>query len=191
MLNQVVGYTDTALNRNTVLESTMDNFLLKSILAETGAQIAFSNGWRYGAPVPVGKITLNDLYNIIPVNPPVSTVEITGREIWAMMEENLEHTFSRNPYNQMGGYLKRCLGLNMYFKIENSQCNRIQEFFINGKRLQMDETYLAAYVTSQGVPNKYGRNRKHDNLHAVDALKNYLKKEKHVNADIMGTVNAV
>ena len=191
MLNQVVGYTDTALNRNTVLESTMDNFLLKSILAETGAQIAFSNGWRYGAPAPVGKITLNDLYNIIPVNPPVSTVEITGIEIWAMMEENLEHTFSRNPYNQMGGYLKRCLGLNMYFKIENSQGNRIQEFFINGKRLQMDETYLAAYVTSQGVPNKYGRNRKHDNLHAVDALKNYLKKEKHVNADIMGTVNAV
>ena len=63
----------------------------------------------------------------------------------------------------------------MYFKIENSQGNRIQEFFINGKRLQMDETYLAAYVTSQGVPNKYGRNRKHDNLHAVDALKNYLK----------------
>ena len=55
MLCQVVGYTDTGLNRNTVLESTMDNFLLESLLSETGAQIAFSNGWRYGAPIPPWK----------------------------------------------------------------------------------------------------------------------------------------
>ena len=102
MLGQVVGYTDTGLNRNTVLESTMDNFLLQSLLSETGAQIAFSNGWRYGAPIPPGKITLNN--NIIPVNPPVSTVELSGKEIWMMMEENLEHLFSRDPYNQRGGY---------------------------------------------------------------------------------------
>jgi len=84
----------------------MDNFLLKSLLAETDAEIAFSNGWRYGAPIPPGEIILNDLYNIIPMNPPITPVELTGKEIWSMMEENLEHTFSRDPYNQMGGYLK-------------------------------------------------------------------------------------
>ncbi len=187
-LNQVVGYTNTALNRNTILESTMDNFLLKSILAENEAQIAFSNGWRYGAPIPIGEITLNDLYNIIPVNPPVSTVELTGKEIWMMMEENLEHTFSRDPYKQMGGYIKRCMGLNIYFKVENPKWHRIQEFFIQGKRLQMDKTYQAAYVTSQGVPNNYGKNRKQKDIHAVEALKNYLNNENHINADLLGTI---
>ena len=190
-INQVVGYTSTDLNRNTVLESTMDNFLLKGILAETGAQIAFSNGWRYGAPILTGEITLNDIYNIIPVNPPVSTVELTGKEIWMMMEENLENTFSRDPFRQMGGYLKRCIGLNMYFKLENPKWYRIQEFFIQGKRLQMDKTYQAAYVTSQGVPNKYGKNRKHKDIHAVEALKNYLNKENNINADLLGTVVAI
>jgi 5''-nucleotidase/2'',3''-cyclic phosphodiesterase and related esterases len=155
-LSQVVGYTDTGLNRNTVLESTMDNFLLKSLLKETDAQIAFSNGWRYGAPIPPGQITLNDLYNIIPVNPPVSTVELTGKEIWTMMEENFEHLFSRDPYNQMGGYLKRCMGLNLYFKVENPPGQRIQELFVKGRKIKMDETYQAVYVTSQGVPDKYG-----------------------------------
>ncbi|MCE5213143.1 MAG: bifunctional metallophosphatase/5'-nucleotidase [Methanobacterium sp.] len=191
MLDQVMGYTDTPLNRNTIMESTMDNFLLKSILSETGAQIAFSNGWRYGAPVPVGEITLNDLYNIIPVNPPVSTVELTGKEIKDMMEENLEHTFSRNPYNQMGGYIKRCLGLNIYFKIENTKGNRIQEFFINGKKLDLDETYQAAYVTSQGVPNHYGSNQNQEDLTAVEALKKYLKQEKYIKADLQGTIKAI
>lgn len=51
MLKEVVGYTDTALNRNRVLEATMDNLLLQTLLDASDAKIAFSNGWRYGAPV--------------------------------------------------------------------------------------------------------------------------------------------
>ncbi|HAS73375.1 MAG TPA: bifunctional metallophosphatase/5'-nucleotidase, partial [Clostridiales bacterium UBA8960] len=43
MLSTIVGKTDTALNRYTMLESTMDNFLLQSILEATGAELAFSN----------------------------------------------------------------------------------------------------------------------------------------------------
>lgn len=187
-LNQIVGYTDTGLNRNTVLESTMDNFLLKSLLSETDAQIAFSNGWRYGAPVPPGKITLNDLHNIIPTNPPVSTVELTGKEIWMMMEENLEHLFARDPYNQMGGYLKRCMGLNLYFKVENPHGQRIQELYIAGKKLNMDQTYRAAYVTSQGVPPIYGKKRDQLDVHAVETLLNYLSRNQPLNAELQGTV---
>lgn len=190
-LNQIAGHTLTGLNRNTVLESTMDNFLLKSLIAETGAQIAFSNGWRYGAPVPPGEITVNDLYNIIPVNPPVSMVELTGREIWMMMEENLEHTFSRDPYNQMGGYLKRCMGINLYFKVENPNGHRIQELFVRGKKLQMDNAYKVAYVTTQGVPLNYGRNREQLNFSAVENLKKYLSDNKQVKSELQGTVIAV
>lgn len=61
-LNKVVGKTNTDLNRYTVLESTMDNFLLKSLIDLTGDQIAFSNGWRYGAPIPKGDITEKNLW---------------------------------------------------------------------------------------------------------------------------------
>ena len=191
ILSQVVGYTKTGLNRNTVLESTMDNFLLKSLLAETGTQIAFSNGWRYGAPVPPGKITLNDLYNIIPVNPPVSTVELTGKEIWMMMEENLEHLFSNDPYNQMGGYLKRCMGINIYFKVENPNGYRIQELFVEGKKIKMDQTYRAVYVTSQGVPSKYGKKKNQLDVKAVKVLENYLIKNPTIKAELQGTMTVV
>ncbi len=79
-----MGETATALNRGATLETTMDHFLLQSLLESTGAQWAFSNGWRYGAPVIPGEITLNDLYNMIPMNPPISTVELTGEEMVAM-----------------------------------------------------------------------------------------------------------
>jgi len=43
-LSQIVGETSSILHRGTSLESTMDNFLLKSLIEATGAQIAFSNG---------------------------------------------------------------------------------------------------------------------------------------------------
>jgi S-sulfosulfanyl-L-cysteine sulfohydrolase len=191
-LSQVVGYTSTALNRYTVLEATMDNFLLQSLLDLTGAQMAFSNGWRYGAPIPPGPITLNDLWNIIPVNPPVSTCNLTGDELWAMMEENLERTFSRDPYKQMGGYVKRCLGINVYFKVENPYGQRVQELFVQGKRVKSDQVYRAAFVTSQGVPAKYGSNRKAWDIHAVEAMQQYLKQAaRPIEADLRGTVVAV
>jgi len=190
-LTEVVGETATALNRGTTLETTMDNFLLQALLESTEAQLAFSNGWRYGAPIVPGPITLNDLYNMIPMNPPVSTVELSGEEIKEMLEENLERTFSCDPYNQMGGYVKRCLGLNVYFKIENPSGNRIQKLFVGNEEIQADKYYSAAFVTMQGVPQKYGRNRENQSERIIDAMRKYLAKHRPVRAEIRGTFVAI
>ena len=191
MLAEIIGETQTALNRSTTLEATMDNLLLDAIADAAGTDIAFSNGWRYGAPIPVGKMTMNDLWNIIPSNPPVETVEMTGAELWAMMEENFERTFSSDPYEQMGGYVKRCRGVNMYFKIENPAGTRIQEFFAQGERVDHNATYRVAFVTEQGVSKKYGQNRRELAITAIDALKKYLAKHKDIHAELRGTVVAV
>lgn len=191
MLNKVVGKTNTDLNRNTVLESTMDNFLLKSMIDYTGAQVAFSNGWRYGAPIPKGDLSLNDLWNIIPVDPPLSTTKLTGQEIWDMMEENLERTFATDPYMQMGGFVKRAMGINLYFKIENPAGERIQRLFVQGKPIVRDKVYDAVFVTTQGVPAKYGHDRKKTDIKAVDALIRYLERHGTVEADIKGSIVAV
>ncbi|HAQ21411.1 MAG TPA: bifunctional metallophosphatase/5'-nucleotidase [Prolixibacteraceae bacterium] len=190
-LSEVVGETATALNRGTTMETTMDNFLLQALLESTEAQLAFSNGWRYGAPIIPGNITLNDLYNMIPMNPPVSTVELTGAEIKTMLEENLERTFSCDPYQQMGGYVKRCLGLNVYFKIENPSGHRIQKLFAGDEEVQSDRYYTAAFVTMQGVPQKYGRNRENRSERIVDAMRKYLTKHRPVHAELRGTFVAV
>jgi 2',3'-cyclic-nucleotide 2'-phosphodiesterase (5'-nucleotidase family) len=186
-LSEVVGETTTALNRGTTLETTMDNFLLQTLIESTGAQLAFSNGWRYGAPIVTGKIILNDLYNIIPMNPPISTIELTGEEIKTMLEENLEKTFSCDPYQQMGGYVKRCLGLNVYFKIENPPGHRIQKLFAGNEEVQPGQYYTAAFVTMQGVPQKYGRNRENGSERIIDALRAYLINHHPLHVELRGT----
>lgn len=189
--SQVVGQTATDLHRYTVLEAPMDNFLLQALQNLTGAQVAFSNGWRYGAPIPAGPVTLNDLWNIIPMNPPVSICKLTGDEIRVMLEKNLEHTFARDPYRQMGGYVKRCLGLNLYVKVENPPGQRIQELFVQNHRVKPDRVYSAVFVTPQGVPEKYGSDREHLDVTAIEALRRYLDQVSPIDADLRGTVVAV
>jgi S-sulfosulfanyl-L-cysteine sulfohydrolase len=191
MLGEVVGETSTALNRYTSLESTMDNFLLDAISDATGTQIAFSNGWRYGAPIPPGAVRMSDLWNMIPTNPNIELVDLTGAEIGEMFEDNFDKTFARDPYRQMGGYVKRCRGVSIRFKVENPVGSRIQEFFVGDERLRRDTIYTAAFVTDQGVPKKYGMNRRDTGVSAVEALRRYLAKHTSVNAGLRGTIIAV
>jgi 5''-nucleotidase/2'',3''-cyclic phosphodiesterase and related esterases len=190
-LSTVVGKTATALNRATMLETTMDNFLLQALLENTGAQLAFSNGWRFGAPIIPGEVTVNDLYNMIPMNPPISTVELTGEEIVAMLEENLERTFARDPYDQMGGYVKRSLGFNAYIKIENPPGQRVQQVFVGDERLQLGRNYPRAFVTEQGVAHKDGRNRQQHTERSIEALRTYLARHRPLRAELRGTFVAV
>ncbi len=186
-LSEVVGETATALNRGMIFEATMDNFLLQSLLSQTDAQVAFSNGWRYGAPVPIGNITLNDLYNIVPMNPPVSTVDLTGKEILLMIEDNLEKTFSSDPYQQMGGYVKRCLGLKAYIKLENPRGHRIQKLLIGNEEVQINRHYNTAFITEQAVPKECGQNRRNQSDKIIDAMLTYMAKYGPLNAESKDT----
>lgn len=188
---EVVGETRTPLFRAKVLDSTMDNLLLQSLLDETGAQMAFSNGWRYGAPVKPGPITVGDLWNIIPVNPPVSTCTLTGAELREMLEENLEHTFARDPWNQMGGYVKRSMGFHCYLKVERDSGMRIEELFVDGRHVRDEDEFDVAFVTTQGVPEKYGSNREDHDIHAIDVLREYIGSHSPVEAPERGTFAAI
>jgi 2',3'-cyclic-nucleotide 2'-phosphodiesterase (5'-nucleotidase family) len=186
-LSEVVGETIQPLDRVGMLETTLDNLLLLALKESSGTELAFSNGWRYGAPILPGKITVNDLYNIIPMNPPVMTIELTGEELTAMLEENMERTFSRDPYQQMGGYLKRALGLKAYIKAENPDGQRLQKLFVGEQPVHPEKVYQASFVTEQGVPMKYGRNRQKQAPQAVDALRSYVKRHTPLRVNLLGT----
>ncbi len=189
-LERVVGEVSTTLNRDANLESTMDNFLLAAMREAAGTPLAFSNGWRWGAPVRPGPVTQNDLYNILPMPVPISTVDLTGRELIAMLEENLERTFSADPFHQMRGYVKRCLGLTAYIKIENPPGARIQKLFIGNDEVQPDKAYRAAYLSAQAVAANYGRNRQDLRQPTHEAMLAYLDKHKPASAELRGSVVA-
>jgi sulfur-oxidizing protein SoxB len=179
--NEEIGSTGVILHRYGILCSSMDDFLLAAVAEATGCPVAFSNGWRYGAPIPAGPVTMWDFYNMVPMDPFISTVELSGKEIWEMMETNLENTFSTDPMHQMGGYVKRCYSLQLYLKIENPKGMRIQQLFIGDDLVEPDRMYQVAFVTSQGVPEKLGKNRKDTDIKTVEALKRFCLKHVVIN----------
>lgn len=114
---------------------------------------------------------MNDLWNIIPTNPPVSTVKLTGAEIRRMLEENLERTFAADPYEQMGGYVSRMRGVKLYFEAENPAGHRIDRLFAGGAPVVDDRVYPVAFVTAQGVPLRFGHERANLDIDAITALR--------------------
>ena len=78
--------------------------------------------------------------------------------------------------------------MNLYFKVENPAGQRIQEFFVDGKRLDRSKTYTACFVTAQGVPEHYGHDRRTLDINAIDALTEYLAKHDKVSAELRGSI---
>lgn len=179
-LAEVVGQSEVLLHRGTAVSAPMDDLLLAAIARTADTELAFSNGWRFGAPIAPGPITRGDLWNIVPPDPPVETVELTGTEVRAMLEENLERTFSRDPYAQQGGYVKRCRGLQVGIKIENPLGTRVQQLLIGGEPIDERRRYRAAFLTTQGVPERYGRDRQRLDVRAIQALESYLREHAAV-----------
>jgi S-sulfosulfanyl-L-cysteine sulfohydrolase len=174
-LGQVVGVAGATLHRYAMFGSTMDDVLLEALAETAGVRVAFSNGWRYGAPIPPGPVTVEDLWSIVPTNPPVMTATLTGTELIDMLEENLERTFAADPFEQMGGYVKRMRGVRLYVKVENPRGHRIDRLFVADRPVEPDEAYEVAFITDQGVPARFGRNRRSTGVDAVSALRNLFE----------------
>jgi 2',3'-cyclic-nucleotide 2'-phosphodiesterase (5'-nucleotidase family) len=185
-----VGELATGLDRDTCFEATMDNFLLHSIRDEAGTELAFSNGWRWGAPIRAGKVTMNDLYNIIPMKVPISTVDLSGKELKELLEDNLRATFASDAFNREGGYVKRCVGLTAYIRVENPTGSRLTRLLVGDEEVQDDRLYSAAFLTVQAVPAKYNRNRRDLPKYPVEAMRAYLEKHRPARAEIVGSVVA-
>jgi sulfur-oxidizing protein SoxB len=189
-LETVVGEVADGLDRNTCLESTMDNFLLDAVREAAGTELALCNGWRWGAPIRPGKVTLNDLYNIVPMTVPISTVELSGAELMELLEDNLEATFATEAFRQRGGYVKRSVGLTAYIRSQNPPGTRLTRLLVGTKEVQADKLYSAAFLSPVAVPEKYNRNRRDLPDHPVDAMRTYLKTHDPARTKIRGSVIA-
>lgn len=173
--NDIVGHSADLLHRMTCLDAPMDDVLLAAIAEAAGTRIAFSNGWRYGVPIPPGPVSAYDLWCIVPTDPPIETVCLSGAEILEMMEQNLEATFSADPFHQRGGYVKRFRGLAFTVKLENPPLHRIEMAFgPDGTPLDAQGVYRCAFITTQGVPHRFGKDRRAIGISAIKALRSWF-----------------
>lgn len=141
-LSVVVGKTNTDLDgiRDNVRngETNLGNLITDSMLDETGADIALTNGGGIRASIPKGNITKGDIVKVLPFGNYIVTKKITG----AQLKEVLEHGVS-NYGTSFGGFPH--IG-GMSFAVDQNLPigNRITDITIKNKPFDINQTYILA-----------------------------------------------
>jgi sulfur-oxidizing protein SoxB len=149
---EVAGTTETLLMRYDVLETTADDVITDAVREVAGTDIGFSNGFRFGVPIPPAGITEADLWNLLPMDSRMKTGWVTGQELKAYLENELELVFSDNPWKLNGGWGARASGMSMVFKASAEPGRRLVSVRVNGRDVEDRRRYTIAGCEREGEP---------------------------------------
>ncbi|MBX0331866.1 bifunctional metallophosphatase/5'-nucleotidase [Pontibacter sp. HSC-14F20] len=201
-MDRVLGYTSEPLYRYLVVENAMDNMITDALRWKTGADIAFSNGFRFSTPIVPGAdgkapITVSDVWNMLPVNENAKVGKATGQQIHDWMEKELHNVFAENPLERFGGWVVRFSGMEMNFNANAPKGQRVQSITVVGKPLDLNKVYTLAACLRRGesehmlcrMPN--AKDPKVLDYTVHDVLEEYLKHHGTVAPKIDGRAKAL
>jgi len=156
-LETIIGYTNTPLYRYLTVENPMDNMVTDAARWKTGADIAISNGFRFGNPIvpkngEPAAITRENLWNLLPVNEKIKTGKATGLQIKNWLEKEMHNAFAQNPTERFGGWLVRFSGMTVNFNSDNPKGERINTIEVNGEPINDDQYYTISACVRPGDP---------------------------------------
>ncbi|KAJ3051049.1 hypothetical protein HK102_012144, partial [Quaeritorhiza haematococci] len=157
-LDRVVGRTDVPLMRYNVVETSLDDVLSDALREAAGAEIGLSNGFRFSPPLAAGPIRESDLWDWYPINTKLKVGRVTGRQLRAFWERELEHVFAEDPTRLFGGWLPRPSGMTLRFVAHAPEGERVREIRVGGEPLEDDRAYnLVACEREGDAPDKLCR----------------------------------
>ncbi len=195
-LERVVGHTSSVLARHNVIETTLDHLLADALRDATGTEIALSNGFRFGNPLPPGPIRERDLWDFYPVVTNLKTGKVTGEQILAFWERELENVFAEDASERFGGWIPRPSGMSVEFEAGAPAGERVQEVRVHGEPLEPERVYTLTACEREGedpdtlcrIPN--AMETEVIEVDAHEAVRRYLRKHDEVHRDYEGRVVA-
>lgn len=146
------GKTETVLMRYDVLETTADNFISDAVREMAQADIGFTNGFRFGPPVAPGDLTEAALWNLLPMDARMKKGWVTGKELKAYWEDELEMVYSQSPFKLNGGWGPRASGLAITFDAHADHGRRVTSMRVGGRAVEADGRYSIAGCEREGEP---------------------------------------
>jgi S-sulfosulfanyl-L-cysteine sulfohydrolase len=145
-LGEKLAVTEGLLYRRGNFNGTFDELLLRALMAEKEAEIAFSPGFRWGPTLlPGDAITQEDVMAQTAITYPQSTVnELTGAQIKSMLEDIADNLFNPDPYLQQGGDMVRVAGLSYAIAPSARVGRRISDLRVRGKPMEANQRYKVA-----------------------------------------------
>jgi sulfur-oxidizing protein SoxB len=145
-LEQKLATADDLLYRRGNFNGTFDQLICDALMAEKGAEISFSPGFRWGTTVLPGQaITMEHVLDQTAITYPYTTVnELTGEMIKTILEDVADNLFNPDPYYQQGGDMVRVGGLQYAIDPRAAQGRRITKMTLQGRAIEADRKYKVA-----------------------------------------------
>lgn len=86
---KVLGYTTYGLEHEKFTHSVLGQWVTDTMRHNAKADIAFENGGGLRAGIPAGPITLGNLYQVVPFDNTLVTVELTGKQVIEVLEHGI------------------------------------------------------------------------------------------------------
>ena len=134
--SRIVGETSVPLVRYHQRESNMGNFICDIMRKKTGTDIAFINSGAIRNNIPKGRITMEQVFTLLPFDDILVTMKLTGKQILEIMEQNakLEH-----------GILQ-VSGMEIRYDLSEPVGSRIREVYIGRRALDPEKTYTVTTI---------------------------------------------
>jgi sulfur-oxidizing protein SoxB len=145
-LAEPLATTEGLLYRRGNFNGSVDEMIMDALLAEKGAEIAFSPGFRWGpSMLPGDTITFEDLMDETAITYPYTTVTmLSGEMIKTILEDVADNLFNPDPYLQQGGDMVRVSGMTYAIAPNATQGSRISAMKVGGRAIEASKTYKVA-----------------------------------------------
>jgi S-sulfosulfanyl-L-cysteine sulfohydrolase len=202
-IERVVGYSTVPLYRYFVVENTIDTLILDALEWKVGTEIVLSNGFRFcpprSTPDSTGNIPITEgyIFDMLPVDATVRTAKVTGAQLLAWLEKELNNVFAKDASKRFGGWMVKFRGMEVEFNAFGEQGKRVQKVTAVGKPLDPARVYSVSACERDGDPETMlcripnvteGKNMPYS-LHPV--LKEYLAKHSPVTPLPHGSAKAL
>jgi sulfur-oxidizing protein SoxB len=166
---------DALLYRRGNFTGPMDQVICDALRDATGAQIALSPGFRFGATVLAGApIVMEDLLSETAITYPQTYVtDMKGSQIKDVLEDIADNLFNPDPYYQQGGDMVRIGGMDYACTPAERIGSRVSDMTLNdGTLVEAGKSYKVAGWAS--VNPQTGKP-------VMDVVTDYLRAKKVVN----------
>jgi 2',3'-cyclic-nucleotide 2'-phosphodiesterase (5'-nucleotidase family) len=143
-LERVIGNTRTLLYRQGTWQSPADNLVSDALRARTAEDIAVTQPGRYGATVLPGPITVEDVYNLVPIESPVYQMKFNGSDLRSMFEAAIDNIVDDDALERVGGNMWRYSGVKLAVDLSRPYPERIQKMTIGDAAVKNDQLYSLA-----------------------------------------------
>ena len=181
-LSKTIGSSDVLMQRRDFWQSTVGNLITDAMREIQKTDIAVFPAWRFGASVLPGKITKEDIYNVIPTEGRISTFSMRGKEIKNLIENILSSVVNRDPYTRVGGDMIRFSGMKIICDLVKPAGERVLKITIGGEEFKQQKVYsvASAHTRFQNNPLFGATHVKDTGKMIAEELISYIEKKSVV-----------